>query len=37
MDALSASGETMQQKVGTRDTTPDLFLKHPNTIVATYI
>jgi hypothetical protein len=27
----------MQQKVGKRDATPDLILKHPNTTVATYV
>jgi hypothetical protein len=37
MDALLAPGEMMQYKVGRRDTTPDLLLKHLNTIVATYI
>jgi len=37
MDALPALGETMQQKVGMRDATPDLLLKHPNTTVATYV
>jgi hypothetical protein len=41
MDALPAPGgghtETMQQKVGRRDATPDLLLKHPNTTLATYI
>jgi hypothetical protein len=34
---LAAPGETMQQKVGRRDTTPDLFLKYHNTTVATYV
>jgi hypothetical protein len=28
MDALPTPGETMQQKVGRRDATPDLLLKH---------
>jgi hypothetical protein len=28
MDALPAPGEMMQQKVGRRDATPDLLLKH---------
>jgi hypothetical protein len=37
MDDLPASGETMQQKVGRRDATPDLLLKHLNTTVATYV
>jgi uncharacterized circularly permuted ATP-grasp superfamily protein len=41
MDVLQAPGgrhtETMQQKLGMRDTIPDLFLKHPNTTVATYV
>jgi hypothetical protein len=37
MDALLAPGETMQQKVGRRDATPDLLLKHSNTTVATYV
>jgi hypothetical protein len=41
MDALLAPRgghtETMQQKVGRRDATPDLLLKHLNTIVAMYI
>jgi hypothetical protein len=37
MDALSASGETMQQKVGRRDATLDILLKHPNTIFTTYV
>jgi hypothetical protein len=37
MDALLASGETMHQKVGRKDATPDLLLKYSNTIVATYI
>jgi hypothetical protein len=37
MDALLASGETMQQKVGRRDAIPVIFLKHPNTTVATYV
>jgi hypothetical protein len=37
MDALSGPGETLQQKVGRRDATPDLLLKHPNTTVATYV
>jgi hypothetical protein len=41
MDALSAprGGHTMtmQQKVGRRDATPGLLLKHPNIIVATYV
>jgi hypothetical protein len=37
MDALPASGETMQQKVGRRDATTDLLLKHSNTIIATYV
>jgi hypothetical protein len=37
MDALLAPGETMQQKAGRRDATPDLLLKHPNTTVATYV
>jgi hypothetical protein len=38
MDALPAPGghtETMQQKVGRRDATPDPLLKHPNTTVET--
>jgi hypothetical protein len=37
MDALSALGETMQQKVGRRDATIDLLLKHPNTTVTIYV
>jgi hypothetical protein len=37
MDALPASEETMQQKVGRRDATLDLLLKHPNTTIATYV
>jgi hypothetical protein len=37
MDALPASGETMQQKVERIDATPDLLLKHPNTTVTIYI
>jgi hypothetical protein len=38
MDALQASEETMLQKVGRgRNATPDLLLKHPNTMVATYV
>jgi hypothetical protein len=37
MDALPDLGETMQQKVARRDAIPDLFLKHPNTTVATYV
>ena len=37
VDALSAPGETMQQKVGMRDVTSDVLLKHPNTILATYV
>jgi hypothetical protein len=37
MDALPALRETMQQKVGRRDATSDLLLKHPNKTVATYI
>jgi hypothetical protein len=37
MDALPASGEMMQQKVGRRDATSDLILKHQNTTVATYV
>jgi hypothetical protein len=41
IDALLVSREghteTMQQKVGRRDVTPDLLLKHPNRIVATYV
>jgi hypothetical protein len=37
MNALLAPGETMQQKVGKRDATPDLLLKHPNTIVTTNV
>jgi hypothetical protein len=37
MDDLPAPGETMQQKVRRRDVTPNLLLKHPNTIVATYV
>jgi hypothetical protein len=37
MDALLAPGETMQQKVERRNTTPDLLLKHLNTTVATYV
>jgi hypothetical protein len=37
MDALSAPGEMMQQKVGRRDATPDLLLKHLNTIIITYV
>jgi hypothetical protein len=36
MDVLAAPGETIQQKVGRRDATFDLLLKHPNTTVATY-
>jgi hypothetical protein len=35
MDALLAPGETMQQKVGRRDATLGLLLKHSNTTVAT--
>jgi hypothetical protein len=31
MDIMPAPGETMQQKVGKSDATPDLLLKHPNT------
>jgi hypothetical protein len=37
MDALPAPRKTIQQKVGRRDATPDLLLKHPNSIVATYV
>jgi hypothetical protein len=37
MDALPAPGETMQQKVGRRDATPDLILKHSNITVARYV
>jgi hypothetical protein len=37
MDALPALRETMQQKVGRRDATSDLLLKHLNTIVSTCI
>jgi hypothetical protein len=41
MDALltprGGHTETMQQKARRRDATPDLLLKHSNTIVATYI
>jgi hypothetical protein len=41
MDALPAPGgghtKTMQQKMGRRDVTPDLFLKHPNTTLTTYV
>jgi hypothetical protein len=37
MDALMALGETMQQKVGRRDATTDLLLKHPNTTVTIYV
>ena len=37
MDALPVPRETMQQKVGRRDATPDLLLKHQNTTVATYV
>jgi hypothetical protein len=33
MDALLALGETMQQKVGRRNATSDLLLRHPKTIV----
>jgi hypothetical protein len=34
-DTLTASGETIQQKVERRDATNDLLLKHPNITVAT--
>jgi hypothetical protein len=37
MDALPTPGETMQQKVGRRDATPNLLLKHANTTVAIYV
>jgi hypothetical protein len=37
MDALPTLRVTMQQKAEKRDTMPDLFLKHPNTTVSTYI
>jgi hypothetical protein len=37
MGVLPAPGDTMQQKVGRRDVTPDLLLKHPNKTVATYV
>jgi hypothetical protein len=37
MDVLLAPGESMQHKVGRRDATPDLLLKYPMKIVATYI
>jgi hypothetical protein len=37
MDVLLAPGESMQHKVGRRDATPDLLLKHPMKIAATYI
>jgi hypothetical protein len=37
MNALSAPRQTMQQKVGRRDVTPNLLLKHPNTTIATYV
>jgi hypothetical protein len=36
MDALPVPGETLQQKVGRRDATPDLLLKHSNTTIAMY-
>jgi hypothetical protein len=36
LDALLAPRETMQQKVRRRDASPDLLLKHPNTIIATF-
>jgi len=35
MDALPTLGEMTQQKVGRRDATLDLLLKHPNIIVVT--
>jgi hypothetical protein len=41
MDALPAPGgghtEMMQRKLGRRDATLNLLLKHPNTTVATYV
>jgi hypothetical protein len=37
MDVMLASGEAIQQKMGRRDATPVLLLKHSNKTVATYI
>jgi hypothetical protein len=36
-DAGRRTHETIQQKARKRDATPDLLLKHPNTIVAIYV